>query len=102
MGVSIRGHSDPHLHSPCPRCGYATRYKQFGPMRCACPNPKPRPRRVICSVTLTEHCPYEGEEEKGSECKNLADDLPPGSPSGPPLRIAARYAAGRPRAPRRD
>jgi hypothetical protein len=43
MGVSIRGHSDPHLHSPCPRCGYATRYKQFGPMRCACPN---RPARL--------------------------------------------------------
>ena len=37
MGVSIRGHSDPHLHSPCPQCGYATRYKQFGPIRCACP-----------------------------------------------------------------
>ena len=68
MGVSIRGRSDPHLHSPCPQCGYATRYKQFGPMRCACPNPnpKPKPRRVICSLT-PEHCPYEGEEEKGSE-----------------------------------
>ena len=49
---------------PCPQCGYATRYKQFGPMRCACP--EPRPRRVICSLTLTEHCPYEGEEDKGS------------------------------------
>jgi hypothetical protein len=48
MGVSVRGHSDPHLHSPCPQCGYATRYKHFGPMRCACPNPKPRPRRVVC------------------------------------------------------
>jgi hypothetical protein len=56
---------------------------------------RPLPRRVICSLTLTEHCPYEGEEEKGSECKNLADDLPPGGPTGPPLRIAARYAAGR-------
>jgi hypothetical protein len=31
-------------------------------------------------------------------------DLPVPStpPSGPPLRVAARYAAGRPRAPRRD
>jgi hypothetical protein len=30
-----------HTESPCPRCGYATRYKQSGPMRCACPNPLP-------------------------------------------------------------
>ena len=36
MGVSVRGQTDPHLHSPCLRCGCATRYKQFGPMRCAC------------------------------------------------------------------
>ena len=28
---------------------------------------RPVPRRVICSLTLTEHCPYEGEEDKGSE-----------------------------------
>ena len=28
---------------------------------------RPLPRRVICSLTLTEHCPYEGKEEKGSE-----------------------------------
>jgi hypothetical protein len=27
----------------------------------------------------------------------LADDLPPRNPSGPPLRIAEQYAAGRPR-----
>ena len=29
--------------------------------------------------------------------RNLADDLPVGRPSGPPLRIADRYAAGRKR-----
>ena len=23
---------------------------------------RPLPRRVICSLTLTEHCPYEGKE----------------------------------------
>ena len=28
---------------------------------------RPLPRRVICSLTLTEDCPYEGKEEKGSE-----------------------------------
>ena len=27
---------DPHFHSPCPVCGQPTRYKQFGPIRCAC------------------------------------------------------------------
>jgi hypothetical protein len=26
--------------------------------------------------------------------RNLADDLSPGSPSGPPVRMADRYAAG--------
>lgn len=35
-GVTITGHTGPHLHGRCPECGYATRYKQFGPMRCAC------------------------------------------------------------------
>jgi hypothetical protein len=37
MGVSIRGHSDLHFHSPCPQCGCATRYKQW-PITCACSN----------------------------------------------------------------
>ena len=35
MGVDIYGHSHEHLHSPCPVCGYATRYKQYR-TRCAC------------------------------------------------------------------
>jgi hypothetical protein len=29
-------YGDPHFHSPCPVCGQPTRYKQFGPIRCAC------------------------------------------------------------------
>ena len=33
--IDIYGHSHPHLHHPCPVCGYATRFKQF-PTRCAC------------------------------------------------------------------
>ena len=33
--MSISGNTD-HVHTPCPVCGYATRYKQFGPMRCFC------------------------------------------------------------------
>ena len=38
MGVSIHGTVHPHLHHPCPQCGYATRYKQW-PSRCACSPP---------------------------------------------------------------
>jgi len=29
-------YGDPYFHSPCPVCGQPTRYKQFGPIRCAC------------------------------------------------------------------
>ena len=25
-----------HFHHPCPVCGQPTRYKQWGPFRCAC------------------------------------------------------------------
>jgi len=32
--ISINGVSG-HVHSPCPRCGYATRFKQW-PIRCLC------------------------------------------------------------------
>lgn len=35
MGIDIYGHADENLHSPCPRCGYATRFRQW-PTRCAC------------------------------------------------------------------
>ena len=34
MTVSISGNTD-HVHSPCERCGYGTRFKQF-PIRCLC------------------------------------------------------------------
>jgi hypothetical protein len=34
--TDVDGHRIHGLHSPCPVCGYATRYKQFGPVRCAC------------------------------------------------------------------
>ncbi len=27
---------DHYHHTPCPRCGYATRYKHCGPIPCAC------------------------------------------------------------------
>ncbi len=37
---------------------------------------------------------YRGSKNAGPP-GGLADDLPSGNPSGPPLRIANRYAAGR-------
>ena len=45
MGVSVSGLEGPHLHSPCPQCGFATWFKQFGPMRCA------------CNTTYNTYCP---------------------------------------------
>ena len=83
MAISISGNSHYHLHHPCPRCGYATRFKQWG-IRCLC----------------NRHCSK--DELNPPPRRNLADDLPVGHPSGPPLQIAPRYATGRPRIPRRD
>ena len=40
--IDIYGNSHSHLHSPCPRCGYATRSKQW-PIRCACNRYNPKP-----------------------------------------------------------
>lgn len=79
-GVSVDGNTHPHLHSRCPVCGYATRFKQYGPMRCACPPGSVTARQVPeVRATNPEHL-HAGVE-----------------PSGPPLRIADRYSAGRPR-----
>jgi hypothetical protein len=77
--ISINGVTD-HVHHACPRCGYATRYKQW-PIRCLCNKYDPT---WLTTRRVRLH-------------RNLADDLPLGSPAGPPLRIADRYAAGRPR-----
>jgi hypothetical protein len=43
MAVDIYGHTHEHLHSPCAVCGYATRYKQWGPIRCLCSEPQYAP-----------------------------------------------------------
>ena len=46
-GMRPDGHTSPYLHTRCPECGYATRWKQFGPMRCACsPDCPPISRRA--------------------------------------------------------
>jgi hypothetical protein len=89
MGVSTSGNSHPHLHSPCPRCGYATRFKQFGPIRCLCsktPEVRSDPQRSLANEHVDE---IWAEQEQ----KNAALPIP----SGPPLRIVDQYAAGRPR-----
>lgn len=77
-GVSAAGNTHPHLHSRCPVCGYATRFKQFGPIPCACPPGSVAALVTEVRATNTEHLHAGGER------------------SGPPLRIGDRYSAGRP------
>jgi hypothetical protein len=76
MGVSISGNSHPHLHSPCPRWGYATRFKQFGPIRCRCSKTsevRSGPQRSLAN----EHVEAIWAEQ---EQKNAALPIPCGSP----------------------
>ena len=54
MGVSVRGNTHEHLHSPCPRCGFARRFKQW-PVTCACsrehrPDLPPPPESEPCRL----------------------------------------------------
>jgi hypothetical protein len=81
MGVSVRGHSHPHLHSPCRPCGYATRYKQW-PERCACPDAE---WQEIPAPHVAE---IWAEPEALDAARKWAQ--------GPGLAVAPRYAAGRP------
>jgi hypothetical protein len=92
MGASVRGNSDPHLHSPCPRCGYATRYKQW-PVTCACSNAQRQKIRTTPGAHVVEI--WAEQERKNAELHKIDQSYIP------VLRIAARYAAGRPRARRR-
>ena len=77
-GIRPGGFTSPYLHGRCPECGYATRWKQFGPMPCACP-PEAIAARKAQTIPVT----------------NPAHLIPSTPPSGPPLQIADRYAAGR-------
>ena len=96
-------------YNPCDRCGYATRFKQF-PLVCACTTPDrcPHPPFYVGSDLFCRRCggdprvprtnmhrlqEYIDEIEAEQEQKNAALPIP----SGPPLRIADQYAAGRPR-----
>jgi len=80
MTVSISGNTW-HVHAPCLRCGYGTRYKQW-PIRCQCPS--------MSAGRSTS--PLVAEIWAEQEQKNAALPIP----SGPHLRIADRYPAGRP------
>jgi hypothetical protein len=92
MGVSVRGNSDLHRHSPRPRWGYATRYKQW-PVTCACCNAE----RQKVRTTPDPHVVEIWAEQKAKNAESPEIDRS----HIPPLRIAARYAGGRPRARRR-
>src|SRR6478752_9514436 len=54
MYVSVRG---PHWHRPCPKCGYATRFKQW-PTACRCGPVTPDPRPPLTnSDHLSQNVP---------------------------------------------
>jgi hypothetical protein len=92
MGVSIHGTVHPHLHSPCPRCGYATRFKQFGPIRCLC-SPASGIRTISQRSLANENViEIQAEQEQKNAALHKIDYS-----HIPPLRIADRYTAGRPR-----
>lgn len=91
MGESVRGNTDPHLHWPCPRCGYATRYQQW-PVTCACSDSK---RQTICmSAPPPPHVvDIWTEQQARNSLLHKVDHA-----DIPALRVSARYSGGRPRA----
>jgi hypothetical protein len=50
----------PHLHSPCDRCGYPTRYKQFP---------------VVCLCTTPDRCPHPPIKVIGRVCRRCGGHL---------------------------
>jgi hypothetical protein len=89
MGVRVRGHSDLHLHSPCPQGGYATRYKQW-PITCACSNAQRQKIRTTPAAHVVEI--WAEQDARNAELHKIDHS------HIPPLGIAARYSTGRPRA----
>jgi ribosomal protein L37E len=83
MGVSVWGTTHPHLHHPCQRCGYATRFKQW-PTPCLCTHGQPMKNVHVEEI-------WAEQEQKNAALRTRVPT------NVPPLRIADRYAAGRPR-----
>ena len=73
------------MRSPCPKCGYATRYKQW-PTRCACSDAERRKVRASIPPHVVEI--WAEQEELHAKAPK---------PIGSALKLAPRYAAGRPR-----
>lgn len=105
--------SIPHMHHPCDRCGYATRYKQFS-LVCECTTPDRCPHppsRVVDG--LCRRCGGDATESRKTPNKDLqqrisqieAEKQPLNAAqewrSGPAPQVAPRYAAGPPRPQRR-
>ena len=87
MMLSVSGNDLPHLHTPCPRCGYTTRYKQW-PVRCLC-NQDIWWRQMMANAYHERViAPILAEQEQQNAALLV--------PTGPPLSLAPRYAAGRP------
>jgi hypothetical protein len=84
MGVSAGGHTDPHLHAPCPRCGYATRYKQW-PTKCACSDAE---RQKATSTSPNVKNIWAEQEAKNADLRKIDHS------HIRPLHIADRYVAG--------
>ena len=86
--LSAAGNELLHNHTPCERCGFATRYKQW-PIRCRCNQHSAEWKRMMARACVTRVVePIWAEQEQ----KNAA--LP--VPTGPPLALAPRYANGKP------
>ncbi len=79
MGVSVRGNVHPHLHSPCPRCGYATAFKQWE-IRCGCSVAERRRAIRRHRAQIEDSQEPEGGELSGADCSHIA-----------PLRVIGRY-----------
>ena len=52
--------SFPHLHSPCDRCGYPRRYKQFA---------------TCCACTTPDRCPHPPIDRGGTHCRRCGGEV---------------------------
>jgi predicted nucleic-acid-binding Zn-ribbon protein len=82
MGVSVWGHTDRHLHSLCPQCGYATQYKQWS-IRCACSNAQRQNIRTTPDPHVVEI--WSEQERKKAELRNIDHQSHPASADRRPV-----------------